>query len=153
MNIMNTIKTALEEYSREKLKNNYNLQSFIKIVENWESIVGTTIYKICTPNFYYNHVLNITVLDSIWASELTMKQVAIINNIKNTTGLEVISIRTKIDIIERTDNIINKKKYCDHKVISEDNKKWILKTMTDANIENEEIKNMFENTLREICFE
>lgn len=153
MNIMNTIKTALEEYSKTKLKNNYNLQSFIKIVENWESIVGTTIHKICTPNFYYNHILNITVLDSIWASEITMKQVAIINNIKNATGLEVNSIRTRIDIIERSENIINKKKYCENRVISEDNKKWILKTMNDADIENEEIKNMFENTLREICLE
>ena len=153
MTIMNTMKTVLEEYSRTKLKNNYNLQSFIKIVENWERIVGVTVYKICIPNFYYNNILNITVLDSIWANELIMKQVTIIKNIKNITGLEVNSIRTKIGAIERDTIIVNKNKESEHRIISEDNKKWIFNTMTDANIENEEVKNMFENALREICLE
>ena len=154
MTSMNTMKTVLEEYSRTKLKNNYNLQSFIKIVENWERIVGPTVYKICIPNFYYNHVVNITVLDSIWANELIMKQVTIIKNIKNITGLEVVSIRTKIGEIERPERIVvNKSKESEHKVISEENKKWIFNTMTDANIENEEVKNMFETALREICLE
>ena len=151
---MNTMKSMLEEYSKTKLKNNYNLQSFIKIVENWERIVGVTVYKICVPNFYYNNIVNITVLDSIWANELMMKQVTIIKNIKNITGLEVVSIRTKIGEIERDDNVIvNKNKETEHRVISEDNKQWIFNTMTDANIENEEVKNMFENALREICLE
>ncbi len=151
---MNTMKSMLEEYSKTKLKNNYNLQSFIKIVENWERIVGVTVYKICVPNFYYNNIVNITVLDSIWANELMMKQVTIIKNIKNITGLEVVSIRTKIGEIERDDNVIvNKNKETEHRVISEDNKQWIFNTMTDANIENEDVKNMFENALREICLE
>lgn len=150
---MDTIKTALEEYSGNKLKNNHNLLSFIKIVGSWDIIVGATIYRICTPSFYFNHILTITVVDSIWANELTMKQVVIIKNIKNTTGLEVSSIKTRIGEVLRNEIRVKNREQSNNKVISDLNKKWIDKTLSDANIEDEEIRSMFMNTLRSICLE
>ncbi|WP_240516505.1 glycoside hydrolase 100 family protein [Brachyspira sp. G79] len=49
---MHTIKNTLEEYSDNKLYQNINLASYIKISQKWNDIMGEVLSKICYPLFF-----------------------------------------------------------------------------------------------------
>ena len=71
---MHTIKNTLEEYSDNKLYQNINLASYIKISQKWNDIMGEVLSKICYPLFFRNAVLTIAVRDSVWANEIFMNR-------------------------------------------------------------------------------
>ncbi|WP_300717712.1 DUF721 domain-containing protein [uncultured Brachyspira sp.] len=86
---MHTIKNTLEEYSSIKSYQNINLANYIKISQKWNDIMGEVLSKICTPSFYRNGILTVTVIDSVWANEIFMNRNNIFKNIKKETSIEV----------------------------------------------------------------
>ena len=92
---MHTIKNTLEEYSDNKLYQNINLASYIKISQKWNDIMGEVLSKICYPLFFRNAVLTIAVRDSVWANEIFMNRANIFKNIKKETNIEVVELKTR----------------------------------------------------------
>lgn len=144
---MFTIQNTLEEYSGNKLNSNYDLFCYLKIAQKWNKIMGSTLSRVCAPAFFKNHILTITVLDSAWANELTMKKTNIFRNIQEETRVTVNDLRTRIGEIynESKEDLCKKEKY-----ITDEDMKWIENVLEKSNIEDEKLNDMFYSMLRNI---
>ena len=144
---MHTIQNILNEYS----KKNINLFAYLKIAQNWNIIIGETLSKICYPAFFKNGILTLTVVDTIWANEISMNRLNIIKNIKKETDIIVVEIKTRVGEINindlNNDNKINISKNKSNNQVSEEHKKWISKVMREANIEDKRIEEIFYRVL------
>lgn len=89
---MHTIQNILNEYS----KKNISLYGYLQIAQKWNIIIGETLSKICYPSFFKNGVLTLTVIDTVWANEISMNRLNIIKNIKKETDIIVVEIKTRI---------------------------------------------------------
>lgn len=149
---MHTIENILNEYS----KRNINLFSYLKIAQKWNIIIGETLSKICYPSFYKNGILTLTVVDSVWANEISMNRLNIFKNIKKETDIIVSELRTRVGEIENEENInsIDKNIYDNQNIskneISEKHKNWILEVIKESNIDDKKIEEIFYRILENV---
>ncbi|PPS21441.1 DUF721 domain-containing protein [Brachyspira murdochii] len=145
---MHTIKNTLEEYSDNKLYQNINLASYIKISQKWNDIMGEVLSKICYPLFFRNAVLTIAVRDSVWANEIFMNRANIFKNIKKETNIVVAELKTRIGEINNKPDENSNNKSDIHKEPTKEHKEWMDKVIKEANIKDEKMKEMFYNILK-----
>ena len=149
---MHTIENILNEYS----KRNINLFAYLKIAQKWNIIIGETLSKICYPSFYKNGILTLTVVDSVWANEISMNRLNIFKNIKKETDIIVSELRTRVGEIENEENInsIDKNIYDNQNIskneISEKHKNWILEVIKESNIDDKKIEEIFYRILENV---
>lgn len=149
---MHTIENILNEYS----KRNINLFAYLKIAQKWNIIIGETLSKICYPSFYKNGILTLTVVDSVWANEISMNRLNIFKNIKKETDIIVSELRTRVGEIENEENInsIDKNIYDNQNIsknkISEEHKNWILEVIKESNIDDRKIEEIFYRILENV---
>lgn len=149
---MHTIENILNEYS----KRNINLFAYLKIAQKWNIIIGETLSKICYPSFYKNGILTLTVVDSVWANEISMNRLNIFKNIKKETDIIVSELRTRVGEIENEENInsTDKNIYDNQNIskneISEKHKNWILEVIKESNIDDKKIEEIFYRILENV---
>lgn len=141
---MYTLENVLNNYSKKKLKTNYNLMCYIKISTHWQKIMGETLSKICFPEYFFSNTLTISVPDSVWANEIMMKQVIIFKNIKKYTSISADTLKTKVGYVKKQENIKQEKEI----FITDKDLKWIDKTVKEINMEDEKLKDLFISALK-----
>ncbi|WP_295155506.1 DUF721 domain-containing protein [uncultured Brachyspira sp.] len=147
---MHTIKNTLEEYSSIKSYQNINLANYIKISQKWNDIMGEVLSKICTPSFYRNGILTVTVIDSVWANEIFMNRNNIFKNIKKETSIEVTELKTRVgEVNNKIKENTNEKDIKDSdKKITKEHRKWIDNIIKETHIKDERMKEIFINILK-----
>ncbi len=90
----------------EKLLRNYNLwhgYEQYRLVQNWDTIVGTSLSAVTRAESLQNGILKVAVKDSVWAYHISMMKPNLKRKLNSFAGREMVN-----DIIFRVDEFEDK---------------------------------------------
>ncbi|UMZ75191.1 DUF721 domain-containing protein [Natranaerofaba carboxydovora] len=131
---------------REKLKEQF-------LINNWENIVGSKLYKICRPRKIKNGIIFIVCPSPLWVQELTFKKMEIIKKVNKKFNykfcIDIKFVPGSLDEdYNKVSNLDSKEEYSfDYITIDKSEQNWVKNTVDSGNIEDEQLKLKIKNIL------